>query len=159
MTTKKDITPAEPEFKGLVDAAPEINAARRFVTGILQRKHLRPEIVAGLNGILSDLAHLPARLPEHSCDLTISAGYGDEDIGGTEFHTFVLDETQFELASGGSSFSGPVDTEEYIDAFRFVAGPDGFQERKMDVTAWIAEVEACCADPAYYLEIEMDEDG
>jgi hypothetical protein len=159
MTARKDTNPTEPAFKGLIGADKEIDAARRFVLGILKRKHVRPEIVAGLNGILKDIAHLPGRLPEHACELTISAGYGDEDIGGTEYHTFVLDDTHFELSSGGSSFSGPVDSEDFIDAFRFVAESDGFVERKMDVTGWIAEVEECCADPAYYLEIGMDEDA
>jgi hypothetical protein len=158
MTAKKNTNPPEPEFKGLADAAKEIDAARRFVLGILKRKHLRPAIIEGLNGILGDIANLPARLPENACELTVSAGYGDEDIGGTEYHTFILDDTHFELSSGGTSFSGPVDSEEFIDAFRFVAESDGFVERKMDVTGWIAEVEECCADPGYYLEIGLDED-
>jgi hypothetical protein len=146
----------EPEFKGLADAAKEIDAARRFVAGILKRRHLRPEIIRGLNAILADIARLPGKIPENSCAITISAGYGDEDIGGTESHTFRLDEDLFELVSDGTSFSGPVDKETFIDAFRFVADAEGFQERKMDVAPWIAEVEECCADPAYYLEMELD---
>ena len=158
MATKKNSTPAEPEFKGLVGADLEIDAARRFVLGILKRKHLRPAIVAGLNRILEDLAHLPDRLPENSCEITVSAGYGDEDIGGTEYHTFILDDLHFELSSGGTSFSGPVDTENQIDGFSFVAEADGTLERKLEVAGWIAEVESCCADPAYYLEIGMDDD-
>jgi hypothetical protein len=148
----------EPEFKGLVDAAKEIDAARRFVSSILKRKHLRPEIVEGLNAILADIDRLPGKRPENTCELTIAAGYGDEGIGGTEYHSFLLEEDLFELVSGGTSFSGPVDAEEYIDAFRFVADAEGFQERKLDVTGWIAEVEECCADPAYQLEIKLDED-
>lgn len=157
MTAPTNKTP-EPEFKGLVDAAKEIDAARRFVSGILKRKHLRPEIIESLNDILIDLSRLPGVLPENSCEITVSSGYGDQDIGGTEFHTFLLDSTHFELVSGGSAFSGPVDTEDFIDAFRFVAEADGFKERKMDVTGWIAEVEECCADPAYYIEMDLDTD-
>jgi hypothetical protein len=146
----------EPEFKGLKEAPKEIDAARRFVSGVLKRRHLRPEIIASLNAILEDLSRLPGKKPENSCEITVSAGYGDQDIGGTEYHTFRLDEDLFELVSGGTSFSGPVDAEEYIDAFRFVADAEGFHERKMEVTGWIAEVEECCADPAYQLELELD---
>ena len=156
MTAKKNPETGEPEFKGLADAAKEIDAARRFVSGILKRKHIRPEIIASLNAILDDIAHLPARRPANSCEITVSTGYGDEDIGGTEYHTFLLDDSHFELVSGGSSFSGPVDEEDYIDAYRFVAEADGYRERKMDVTGWIAEVEECCADPSYYLELDLD---
>jgi hypothetical protein len=155
--TAQDNQPEE-AFKGLEDCGKEIEAARRFVAGILTRKHLRPEIVKGLNAILGDIARLPGQRPENSCELTVSTGYGDEDIGGTESHTFILDEEHFELASGGTSFSGPVDAEDFIDGFRFVARADGFRERKMDVAGWVAEVEACCADPAYQLEINMDAD-
>jgi hypothetical protein len=155
MTTPERKT-SEPEFKGLTDSPKEIDAARRFVQGILKRKHLRPEIIESLNDILLDISRLPAVLPESSCEITVSTGYGDQDIGGTEYHSFLLDATHFELVSGGSSFSGPVDTEDYIDAFRFVAEADGFKERKMDVTGWIAEVEECCADPAYYIEMDLD---
>ncbi len=148
----------KPAFEGLGDAAKEIDAARRFVDGVLKRKHLKPAIVKGLNAILADIARLPGKRPANSCAITISSGYGDEDIGGTEFHTFLLDDTHFELVSGGTSYSGPVDVEESIDAFRFVAEADGYILRKMDVTGWIAEVEACCADPAYLLELKLDTD-
>lgn len=158
MTAKQEPKAEAPVFKGLADAAKEIAAARRFVSGILRRKHLRPEIVKGLNAILDDIAHLPGRLPLHGCTLTITSGYGDEDIGGTEYHAFMLDETHFELVSGGTSYSGPVDVEDFIDAFRFVAEADGYTERKMDVAGWIAEVEECCADPSYQLEIDLDTD-
>jgi hypothetical protein len=68
-----------------------------------------------------------------------------------------MDDETFELVSGGTSFSGPVDAEDFIDAFRFVADAEGFQERKMDITNWIAEVEECCADGSYQLEINLDE--
>jgi len=146
-------------FKGLQDAAKEIDAARRFVAGVLKRRHLRPEIEDGLKTILADLSRLPGTRPPHACSITISTGYGDEDIGGTEFHTFVLDDSHFELASGGTSFSGPVDRETFIDAFRFVAEADGYVFRKMDVGGWIAEVEDCCADPAYQLELDLDTDA
>jgi len=47
---------SEPAFEGLQDAAKEIDAARRFVSGILKRRHLKPEIVKGLNAILADIA-------------------------------------------------------------------------------------------------------
>ena len=149
----------EPAFEGLRDAAREIDAARRFVGGILTRKHLKPEIVKGLNAILAALARLPGQRPRVGCALTLSSGYGDEDIGGTEFHAFLLDDAHFELVSGGTSYSGPVDSEESIDAFRFVAEADGYCLRKMEITGWIAEVEECCADPAYQLEIELDTDA
>lgn len=153
--TRVDKKQEGPAFAGLADAAAEIDAARRFVEGVLKRRHLRPEIVKGLELALADIAALPGKLPVNGCEITISCGYGDEDIGGTEFHTFVLDDTHFELASGGASYSGPVDREDFIDTFRFMAEPDGGVWRKMPVAGWIAEVEACCADPAYQLEIEL----
>ena len=144
-----------PAFAGLADAAEEIAAARRFVEAILRRKDLSPAQREELGLVLEDLKALPHRLPENGCDITISTGYGDEDIGGTEFHTFYLDDTRFELSSGGTSWSAPVGEEDFIDGFRFIAEANGGVWRKMPVGPWIAEVEECCADPQYRLEMEL----
>ena len=145
--------PPRPAFAGLADAADEIAAARRFVEALLRRTDLTPQQVEELRLVLDDLAALPHRLPENGCDITISTGYGDEDIGGTEFHTFSLDDTRFELSSGGTSWSAPVGEEDFIDGFRFVAEANGGVWRKMPVGPWIEEVEACCTDPTYRLEM------
>lgn len=143
-------------FSGLREAEAERQAAERFVTGILRRKRLTEETVEALRAILEDLRALPGRRPVSSCEITVSCAYGDEDIGGTEYHTFILDDQHFELASGGTSYSAPVGSEDSIDGYRFVAEADGYVYRKMDVGPWIAEVEECCADPAYELSMSAD---
>ena len=144
-----------PAFAGLAEAAEEIAAARRLVEALLRRKDLSAAQAEELRLVLEDLAALPQRLPENGCDITLSTGYGDEDIGGTEFHTFYLDDTRFELSSGGTSWSAPVGEEDFIDGYRFIAEANGGVWRKMPVGPWIAEIEACCTDPQYRLEMEL----
>ena len=147
----------KPAFLGLEHAENERLAAQRFVEGVLKRKRLTEETIDALHQVLADIRNLPGKLPATRCEITVACGYGDEDVGGTEFHTFILDREHFELVSGGTSYSAPVGQEEEIDAFRFAAEADGNVMRKMDVLRWIAEVEECASDPGYKLSVDIDE--